>query len=116
MMKITKAARAVPPVSAIDVSDAADNAPERDSRRKRPEHLALAAEFSRSRRARPATSPAASPIVSPIVSPAAANASAETKATISAEGRALLAAEQNDAGVAACNAVSPFIAAYMSMK
>lgn len=107
-MKITKAARAVPPISAIDASDAADNAPERDSRRKRPEHLALAAEFSRSRRARPA--------VSPIVSPPAANASAETKATISAEGRALLAAEQNDACVAACNAVSPFIAAYMSMK
>lgn len=79
MTKIAKLSHTVWPVSAIPALGTNDNAPEQDSARKGPAHEALAAEFSRNMSLR------------------AHVTSAETTATISNEGRALLAAEQNRA-------------------
>ena len=99
MTKISKLSHALWPVSAIPAMDTNDNTPEQDSARKRPEHQALAAEFSRSIPPRPA-----------VVAPP------ETKATISDEARVLLAAEQAGAVITRYGPVHPAIAAYMPTK
>lgn len=99
MTEISKLSHAIWPVSAIPAMGGNDNAPEQDSARKRTEHEALAAEFSRHMSPRPV-----------IVAPA------ETKATISDEARALLAAEENGATVTRYGPVDPRIAAYMQTR
>ncbi len=97
MTRITKDSYAVLPVDAIDAMEHTDNSSERNRARKRPEHEALAAAFSRGLTPRP-------PVENTPV--------AETKASISAQARAAFANDQ-DKTAATFGPVHPAIAAYL---